>query len=52
MTSILGNPLDPAFNVYDIRKKCDVAPLCYDMDNATIFLNLPEVQEKLGVSGR
>lgn len=52
MTSILGNPLNPAFNVYDIRKKCDVAPLCYNMSNADTFLNLPEVQAKLGVSGR
>lgn len=52
MSSILGNPLAPAFNVYDIRKKCDVPPLCYDMSNAETFLNLPEVQAKLGVSGR
>eukprot|EP00347_Sterkiella_histriomuscorum_P019392 403341804 len=52
MSSILGNPLNPAFNVYDIRKKCDVAPLCYNMSNADTFLNLPEVQAKLGVSNR
>jgi len=52
MTTILGNPLNPAFNVYDIRKKCDIAPLCYNMSNADVFLNLPEVQAKLGVSGR
>jgi cathepsin A (carboxypeptidase C) len=52
MTTILGNPLAPAFNVYDIRKKCDVPPLCYNMSNSDEFLNLPIVQEKLGVSGR
>lgn len=52
MASILGNPLSPAFNVYDIRIKCQEPPLCYDMDDATKFLNLAEVQAKLGVSGR
>lgn len=28
--SVLGNPLNPKFNVYDIRDKCSHPPLCYD----------------------
>ena len=50
--TILGNPLNPKFNVYDIRIPCELAPLCYDMSNADVFLNLPEIQAALGVSGR
>lgn len=50
--TILGNPLKPKFNVYDIRTSCDFPPLCYDMSNAGIFLNKEEIQTDLGVSGR
>jgi len=50
--TVLGNPLNPKFNVYDIRIPCDVPPLCYDMGNAEIYLNQPEIQAELGVSGR
>lgn len=39
MSTILGNPLAPRFNVYDIRKGCDVPPLCYDLSNSDKFLN-------------
>ena len=28
----------PAFNVYDIRKKCDKPPLCYDFSPMDKFL--------------
>jgi len=28
--SVLGNPLKPKFNVYDIREPCGKPPLCYD----------------------
>ena len=28
--SIIGNPLHPKFNVYDIRIPCEKPPLCYD----------------------
>lgn len=52
MSSILGNPLAPRFNVYDIRKGCDVPPLCYNMSNSDRFLNNATVQARLGVSGR
>ena len=52
LMTILGNPLAPAFNVYDVRKKCDVPPLCYNMSNSDRFLNNPTVQAKLGVTGR
>jgi len=31
VTSILGVPVAPRFNVYDIREKCDHPPLCYDL---------------------
>jgi len=49
---IIGNPLKPKFNVYDIREACDVPPMCYDMSNADKYLNQPDIEEALGVSGR
>lgn len=52
VTSILGNPLAPRFNVYDIRKKCEHPPLCYDFSKVDKFLAKPEVVEKLGTQGR
>jgi len=52
MAVILGNPLGPRFNVYDIRKQCGVPPLCYDLGNSDKLMNNATVQEKLGVSGR
>jgi cathepsin A (carboxypeptidase C) len=39
MATVLGNPLAPRFNVYDIRKKCDFPPLCYDMSNSDKLMN-------------
>jgi len=50
--TILGNPLKPRFNVYDIREACDTPPLCYDMAYIGEFLNQPDIQADLGVSGR
>ncbi len=44
MAVILGNPLAPNFNVYDIRKKCDKPPLCYDLSNSDKFLNNATIQ--------
>ena len=35
---ILGNPVKPRFNVYDIREPCDHPPLCYDMSPADNLL--------------
>lgn len=49
---IIGNPMHPHFNVYDIREQCEVPPLCYDFSQADHFLNDDTVQEVLGVSGR
>jgi len=49
---VLGNPLKPKFNVYDIREPCDYPPLCYDFSAADVMLNDPTIQEELGVSGR
>jgi cathepsin A (carboxypeptidase C) len=51
-TPILGNPLNPAFNVYDIRKKCDNPPLCYDFSNMDKFIAREDVREELGVKNR
>lgn len=48
----MGNPLSPKFNVYDIRKKCDKPPLCYDFSNVDKFLAREDVIEALGVKGR
>jgi len=49
---ILGNPLHPKFNVYDIREACLDPPLCYDMSNSDKYLNQPDIEAELGVSGR
>lgn len=50
--SVIGNPLHPKFNVYDIRIPCDAPPLCYDFSQSDAFLNRADVQEVLGVTGR
>ena len=50
--SILGNPLSPSFNVYDIRKKCDHPPLCYDFSLMDKFIAREDVREILGVGKR
>jgi len=50
--SVIGNPLHPKFNVYDIRIPCDAPPLCYDFSASDAFLNDETVQSTLGVSGR
>jgi cathepsin A (carboxypeptidase C) len=52
MMTVLGNPLAPRFNVYDIREKCNDPPLCYNFSNSDVYLNNATVQAKLGVSGR
>lgn len=41
--SVLGLPMAPRFNIYDIRKKCDNPPLCYDFSALDEFLNRKEV---------
>lgn len=50
--SVLGLPTAPRFNIYDIRRKCDFPPLCYDFSQLDVFLNREDVQEELGVPGR
>jgi len=37
-------------NVYDIRKQCNYAPLCYDFNNIATFMNLPSTKKALGVT--
>eukprot|EP00698_Gefionella_okellyi_P009143 TRINITY_DN22_c0_g1_i1.p1 TRINITY_DN22_c0_g1~~TRINITY_DN22_c0_g1_i1.p1 ORF type:complete len:430 (+),score=98.25 TRINITY_DN22_c0_g1_i1:62-1351(+) len=39
-------------NVYDIRKKCEYPPLCYNFDDVTTLLNSPAIEEALGTTGR
>lgn len=39
-------------NVYDVRIKCAVPPLCYNFSNVDTFLAQPEVQAALGVTDR
>lgn len=41
--TILGNPLNPAFNVYDIREKCAQPPLCYDFSDVDKMMNRPDI---------
>lgn len=36
-------------NVYDVRKKCDKPPLCYDFADVSAFVNRPETRKALGV---
>jgi len=51
--SILGfNPVQPAFNVYDIREPCGTPPLCYDMSPADNLLAQESIKDILGVKGR
>jgi len=38
-------------NVYDVREKCEIPPLCYNFTNVDALLALPEVQQALGVEG-
>lgn len=52
VSSILGLPVAPNFNVYDIREKCEHPPLCYDFSNVSKFLSRPDVIKALGVEGR
>jgi len=51
-TAILGVPVAPRFNVYDIREGCDHPPLCYDMKPADRLMGRDDVKEILGVTGR
>jgi len=37
-------------NPYDVRIKCEKAPLCYDFDAIGDWLNTKEVQQQLGVN--
>ncbi|CAI2369342.1 unnamed protein product [Moneuplotes crassus] len=50
MYSIGGGTDKSNFNFYDIRKKCDHPPLCYDMSGVDKLLAKPEIQELLGVN--
>jgi cathepsin A (carboxypeptidase C) len=50
--AILGNPIKPRFNVYDIREGCDKPPLCYDFSPADNLLSDESVLEVLGIKGR
>lgn len=52
VTTILGVPVAPRFNVYDIRKKCEHPPLCYDFSKVDKFLAQEKIVEKLGTKGR
>lgn len=52
VTAILGLPVAPAFNVYDIREKCSHPPLCYDFGPADSLLARKDIKSILGVDGR
>jgi len=52
VSTILGLPVAPRFNVYDIREKCEHPPLCYDFSRVDRFLARADVQKALGVEGR
>ncbi|KAJ3214382.1 hypothetical protein HDU67_001715 [Dinochytrium kinnereticum] len=49
--SIVSLPKEARRNPYDIRQECDGSLECYPIINdIDIFLNTPEIQEKIGVS--
>ena len=50
--SVIGNPLHPKFNVYDIREPCATPPLCYDFSQADTLLNDADTMTTLGTTGR
>jgi len=52
ITSVLGLPIAPKFNTYDIRRKCDVPPLCYDFSDLDKFFKDQNVIDALNVKGR
>lgn len=52
MEVILGDPVDPRFNPYDIREKCQVPPLCYNFSLINDWLALETVQAALGTKGK
>jgi hypothetical protein len=41
--TVIGNPLKPKFNVYDIREPCTKPPLCYDFSQSDTLMNDPAV---------
>ena len=48
----IANGFNPRFNVYDIRKKCDPQPLCYNFSIIQKFMDMPVVHQLLGVGNR
>jgi len=52
MDTIVGNPRNPNFNVYDIREKCNTPPLCYDFSMIDNMMMNATIQQVLGVTGR
>eukprot|EP00124_Ichthyophonus_hoferi_P000088 Ihof_evm8s3 gene=Ihof_evmTU8s3 len=50
MTSQLLPIKIQGINQYDVRKKCEMQPLCYNMTGVSDFLNQPHVRKALGVS--
>jgi len=52
ITSVLGLPIAPRFNTYDIRKKCEKPPLCYDFSDLDTLLKTKSVIDELEVQGR
>jgi len=44
LTPIIGIPVAPAFNLYDIREKCSHPPLCYDFEPMDKFLAQDKVK--------
>ena len=49
---IVGSPPNQRFNEYDIRKKCNFQPLCYDFSMVDKFYAREDVKKALGVEGR
>eukprot|EP01059_Diplonema_ambulator_P017063 TRINITY_DN29062_c0_g1_i1.p1 TRINITY_DN29062_c0_g1~~TRINITY_DN29062_c0_g1_i1.p1 ORF type:complete len:447 (+),score=174.86 TRINITY_DN29062_c0_g1_i1:38-1378(+) len=49
---MMGPYESTGLNPYDIREKCQVPPLCYNMTNIDVYLNNPATQAAIGVKSQ
>lgn len=41
---ITGNPIEPLFNIYDIREECNTMLTCYPSNGLEIMMNNPQIR--------
>jgi cathepsin A (carboxypeptidase C) len=47
-----GTVLNSTTNIYDIRRKCDHPPFCYDFSLLDEFIARPDIRDEIGVGNR